>query len=199
MARAPFSHQECDWLLSNVDFLPTLLDLIGAPVPASVQGRSFVGAFGRGEAGPPRDAIFGMFGGVTNESRCIRTDRYKLIRTFTPRRRHEVPIDITAVTQRVKCPVVELFDLERDPHEFTDVGADPAYAAVRADLSERLWAWLDEVEDPILRGPVPTPYYHEAIAEHNARVPPARDHVPAAGGARPRPAMGALRQHPGSA
>ena len=25
MARAPFSHQECDWLLSNADFLAALL------------------------------------------------------------------------------------------------------------------------------------------------------------------------------
>ena len=156
----------CDWLLSNVDFLPTLLDLAGVPVPPGVEGRSFAAWCAGGAASPPRDAIFAIFQGGNNESRCIRTRDAKLIRTFTPRRRHELPIDVANVVQRIRCPTVELFDLMRDPYEFADVSADPAYAAVRADLSARLWSWLEEVDDPILRGPVPTPYYREAIAEY---------------------------------
>jgi arylsulfatase A-like enzyme len=159
----------CDWLLSNVDFVPTLLDLAGVPIPGNVEGRSFAAWFAGEAAPPPRDAVFAMFQGANNESRCIRTRDAKLIRTFTPRRRHELPIDIANVVQRVRCPTVELFDLARDPNEFTDVGGDPAYAAVRADLSARLWAWLEAVNDPVLRGPVPTPYYQEAIAEYTAQ------------------------------
>lgn len=157
-----------DWLLSNVDLLPTLLELVGVPVPVGVQGRSFAGAFAVEAASPPRDAVFGLFTGGANESRCVRTDRHKLIRTFTPRRRHEVPVDVANVAQRQPCPVVELFDLAQDPNEFTDVADDPAYAAVRGDLNARLWAWLEEVEDPILRGPMPTPTYRAAIAEYRA-------------------------------
>ncbi|MGN6362851.1 MAG: hypothetical protein ACTHNK_20950, partial [Thermomicrobiales bacterium] len=57
----------------------------------------------------------------------------------------------------------------RDPNEFADVGADPAYATMRAGLSARLWSWLEAVNDPVLRGPVPTPYYREAIAEYAER------------------------------
>ena len=42
---------------------------------------------------------------------------------------------------------------------------DPNYADVRAELDGRLWAWLEEVGDPILKGSVPTPYYRRLMAE----------------------------------
>ena len=74
-----------------------------------------------------------MFQGANNESRCVRTRDAKLIRTFTPRRRHELPIDIANVVQRVRCPTVELFDLARDPERLALICfVDLAYAAVRA-------------------------------------------------------------------
>jgi arylsulfatase A-like enzyme len=36
----------------------------------------------------------------------------------------------------------QLYDLAADPDEFHDLGADPAYAAVRAELHEALFTWL---------------------------------------------------------
>jgi arylsulfatase A-like enzyme len=36
----------------------------------------------------------------------------------------------------------QLFDLESDPEEFTDLGAYPAYETVRADLHEKLFEWF---------------------------------------------------------
>lgn len=160
----------CDWLLSNVDLLPTLLDLAGVPIPERVEGRSFAGAFGRGAPTPPRDAIYAMFESNTNAGRCVRTGRLKLIRSFVPMRRFDLPVDVANPVRRATCPVVELFDLAADPHEFHDVAGDPAYAEAYASMSERLWSWLEQVRDPILRGPVPTPYYEMAIAEYRARV-----------------------------
>jgi arylsulfatase A-like enzyme len=62
-------------LLGNVDFLPTLLDLIGESLPDNLDGRSFAGAFRSGDA-PPRERISGMFGGAGN--RFVRTSRHKL-------------------------------------------------------------------------------------------------------------------------
>ena len=35
----------------------------------------------------------------------------------------------------------QLFNLRDDPAEIIDLGADPAYAAVRADLREHLYDW----------------------------------------------------------
>lgn len=40
----------------------------------------------------------------------------------------------------------ELYDLESDPEEQTDLGADPAYATVRSELHERLLAICDPIE-----------------------------------------------------
>ena len=48
-------------------------------------------------------------------------------------------------------PEWELFDLQRDPHELRSVYADPAYAAVRADLTaelHRLRVALDDRTNP---------------------------------------------------
>ena len=110
-----------------------------------------------------------------NLSRCVRTERYKLIRYFEPGRTILFPTD--AVPQKVadhverprrngKRPVVHLFDLEKDPHEFNDVAQSPEYADVVKELSDRLWSWMEEVEDPLLKGPFPTPYYMEAIGDY---------------------------------
>ena len=36
----------------------------------------------------------------------------------------------------------QLFDLENDPGELVDLGREPAHAAVREEMLERLFAWL---------------------------------------------------------
>ncbi|MBN1672334.1 MAG: sulfatase [Kiritimatiellae bacterium] len=160
----------CPWLLSNVDFLPTLLELIGLPVPERVEGVSFAGAFSDPAPEPPREEVFGFF--HSQAIRCIRTERHKLLRNFAFRLLMEVPADMAEPGGRAlskKVPAVQLFDLAADPNECHDVAPDPKYAAVRQDLDERLWRWLEQVNDPILNGPVPTPAYFEAIADYRRR------------------------------
>ena len=160
--------QRCDWLLSHVDFLPTLLDLVGVPVPEQVQGVSFSGAFESGEAKPARDAVFGIFHPLG--IRCVRTKRYKLIRNFEFRMLLQVPADAERPrNQKAKCPAVQFFDLEKDPNEFENRVEDPEYADAVAALDDCLWSWLEDVDDPILMGPAPTPYYHEAMADYRHR------------------------------
>lgn len=161
----------CDWLLSNVDLLPTLLDLIDVPIPANVEGRSFAAVFRDENAQPTRDAIFGMF--QSKEIRYVRTQRHKLIRNFVPRRLLPVPIDMAHPPKlgasSPRCPVVQLFDLEADPLEVHNLAPDPGHQALFADLEDRLWSWLEAVDDPILQGPVPTPYYLQSIAAYRQR------------------------------
>ena len=167
-------------LMSNVDFLPTLLDILGVDIPRKVQGYSFKQVIEGTTDESPRDAIFAQRTSHAlrdNTSRTVRTRRYKLIRYFEPGRVIEFPTD--AVPQRVaehterpkrkpgKRPVVQLFDLVDDPHERNDLAALPEYANVVRDLSDRLWRWMEEVEDPILDGPLVTPYYREAISDYN--------------------------------
>jgi N-sulfoglucosamine sulfohydrolase len=45
-------------------------------------------------------------------------------------------------------PMFELYDLKADPHEMNNVAESPAYAAVRKEMTERLFAILRETGDP---------------------------------------------------
>ena len=158
----------CDWLLSHVDFLPTLLEWVGVEIPNNVQGVSFAGAFEGRPSGSSRDAIFGIFHPMG--IRCVRTHRYKLIRNFEFRMLLKVPVDAEHPrTRKEKCPAVQFFDLEKDPSEFQNRANDPEYADSFRELNDRLWSWLEDVEDPILKGPAPTPYYREAMEDYQQR------------------------------
>jgi uncharacterized sulfatase len=44
-------------------------------------------------------------------------------------------------------PPIELFDLQKDPHEVKNVADDPNYAAVKAELLAKLEAWRKDVID----------------------------------------------------
>ena len=68
---------------------------------------------------------------------------------------------------------MQLFDLEKDPHEFRDVARRPQCAKVVQDLSRRLYAWMLEVDDPILKGPLATPYYQAAMEDFRKSRPDA--------------------------
>ena len=157
--------ETCDRLMSNVDFLPTLLDLIGVPVPDGVDGLSFAQGLRDPGAPPPRDALFGLYHKAA--TRSVRTERYKLIQHFDfPTDFAALPVVFDDVLAKRVCDMTELFDLDADPHEFTSVSGDPQYADALAKLSGRLWEWLEVVDDPILRGPVPSPAYELAQTEY---------------------------------
>lgn len=155
-----------DSLVSNVDLVPTLLDLIDLPKPSNLQGVSFADYFGKTEAEQPRDAVYAMMhsNGVWVESRCVRTRTHKLIRNFSPSRvpPAEQPAGQSATIER---PIVELYDLITDPNEANNLVTSAAHESVRLDLDRRLLQWLRDVDDPILVGPVRTPYYEMAIAD----------------------------------
>lgn len=167
-------------LMSNVDFLPTLLSILGVDIPQNLQGHSFKEVIEGTKTDPPRNEIFAQRTSHAlrdNTSRTVRTTRYKLIRYFEPGRLIEFPTD--AVPQRVaehterpkrnmgRRPVVQLFDLKEDPHERNNLAASPEYASIARDLSDRLWRWMEDVGDPVLDGPLVTPYYKQAMEDYH--------------------------------
>jgi arylsulfatase A-like enzyme len=101
-----------------VDLFPTMCELVGAPIPDSVQGRSLVPLLRQDPApGDWRDAVFSQIGDVF----MIRTSEFKLnVYGGEPG---------------------ELFGLRDDPREFYNRIDDPAYAGTVASLFERLKAW----------------------------------------------------------
>jgi iduronate 2-sulfatase len=107
-----------DEVVEFLDIYPTLAELAGLPRPAGIQGQSLVPllanpqAKGRGDAFSFRGCSPPLLG------RSVRTGRYR----FT-----EWPDGSQ-----------ELYDLEADPRESTNLAADPRHAAALAEMKKRL-------------------------------------------------------------
>ena len=109
-----------------LDIAPTLIELAGGPAAPHVQGRSLVPLLDA-RAVPWRQSFLVEY---YNESawpwiigmsyKAVRTERHKLVHWV-----HKDGMD-------------ELYDLERDPYEITNVFNDPAYAAARGALQGAL-------------------------------------------------------------
>jgi N-sulfoglucosamine sulfohydrolase len=161
----------CEALISNVDVLPTLLEAAGAPVPDNVQGRTFLPLL-QGKLGTPRAAVFAekTFHEHYDPQRCVRTARHKLICHFEVSNTAYTPTDIiraptypTVVGELAAGHgMIELYDLEADPVEQRSLAGDPTHAALVPDLGRQLRAWMQETDDPLLQGPIASPFSHEA-------------------------------------
>ena len=124
-------------LVESIDLAPTFLETFGVPAaPEWLEGRSLTGWL---HGAPPpqwRDAVF-------SENTYAFRDPVRL-----PLGRPVDGCHMTMVrTQRWKYVHYEglrpqLFDLAGDPHELDDLGADPAHAAAREQMSVRLFDWL---------------------------------------------------------
>ena len=118
-------------LMENADILPTLLGLIGQPVPYGVQGRSQAPVLA-GKSDHERDSIVCSYDVHDRGIRLktLRTDRYKL--------------NVFAGES-----YGELFDLQEDPHELHNRFFDGALAAERSRLFELLAVRMIQDEDPL--------------------------------------------------
>lgn len=163
-----------DGLVSTIDLLPTLLELAGAPVPETVQGRSFAPLL-RGEAEAGREEVHAekTYHSYYDPMRAVRTRRYKYIVNFEPAFAVEVPGDVQrgAVFRRhvelfhgAEHPLEELYDLETDPAERHNLAGEAAAEPVRREMAARLRRWMERTDDPLLHGPVSSPAYARAIA-----------------------------------
>ncbi|MHB1356181.1 MAG: sulfatase family protein [Anaerolineae bacterium] len=153
----------CDQLLSNVDYLPTLLELAGLEVPGYCEGYSFAGALEN--LAPLREAVYAMY--LKDQTRCVRTARYKWIRHFDAASDYaRVPLAIEDVMMHRGIPLCELYDLAADPNEFDNLFGRAEYAGIQAELDRMLWRWLESVDEPLLHGPVRTPSYESASRDY---------------------------------
>ncbi|MHB8997011.1 MAG: sulfatase family protein [Armatimonadota bacterium] len=154
-------------MISNMDLLPTALDLAGVETPKQVEGRSFLPLV-TGEQYQPREYIFSemTWHDQYNPMRAVRTERYKYIRNFGDRPLVFMPYDIwTGPAGKAmkddyystRRPAEELYDLQADPLEQTNLIDDAAHAAVAEDLRQRVADYMHETNDLLLYGdPPPT-------------------------------------------
>jgi N-sulfoglucosamine sulfohydrolase len=151
-----------DALISHIDIYPTLCELVGIERPDYLQGRSMMPLI-RGEQTSIRDEIFAemTWHAAYEPQRAIRTERWKYIRRFGER---TTPVlancdDSPSKTLLMSLGWAErqvafeqLYDLAFDPNEAANLAEDPAYADVRDELSARLQRWMEETDDPLLKG-----------------------------------------------
>lgn len=132
-----------DTLIENVDFAPTLLDLVGASIPDSVQGRSFKAiAIGGDEPQDWRKAAYYRYwmhmAHHDNPAHLgIRTKEYKLIFYYGCNYEggYRTP------------PGWELYDMKSDPEETRNLIADPEMEETVASLKSLLAETRKEVGD----------------------------------------------------
>jgi len=56
-----------------------------------------------------------------------------------------------------------LYDIEKDPFELNDIGNLAENTDLVKQLSAAILKWMKNVNDPLLEGPLKTPYYEKAI------------------------------------
>ena len=162
-------------MVSNVDVTPSLLDALTVAAPKPVQGQS-VWPLLRGKRQTdqqPRTEVFAEKTFHTNYEpmRAIRTSRYKLIVNFEVSTRVDVPSDIREspiyplMLKQLDDvrPPVELYDLAEDRWEQRNLAGSSEPAEIETNLRQRLLEWMRTTNDPLLDGPVASPYYTDAL------------------------------------
>ena len=170
--------------VTHVDFVPTVLDMLGIEKPQNLQGRSYWNLL-RGDTYNPSEYVFSekTYHTYYDPMRAIRTDRWKLIANFEFAPTIETPPDYlsnakgypeTSIALDIPYtemyhPLFELFDLEQDPLEQNNLAEDPDHAGIRDDLARRLRDWMEETGDPLLEGPIPQAHSPGHLHQSNAQ------------------------------
>ena len=168
-----FGGQTRNELISNIDIAPTLLEAAELEIPDRIMGRSFWPLLTDGDY-EGNEEIFAekTFHGIYDPVRCVRTQTHKLIVNFDGSHTPDVPGDIIVggTYQTMAKDIArtrtrfELYDLDADPWEKNNVAGNQEFSEIETDLKHRLFVWMQDTEDPLLEGPVPSPHYEMTLA-----------------------------------
>jgi arylsulfatase A-like enzyme len=126
-----------DAMVSTIDVLPTLIEIMGAKTRLQLDGQSMLPILKSQRGAPWRDAWFDTYDMTylkEDHMRMIRTDDWKLVFHFDaagkplPNRGHE------------------LFNLSADPGELKNLYTSNDLAPMRRSLEARLRKWILEYE-----------------------------------------------------
>jgi hypothetical protein len=154
--------------VSFVDFAPTLLSLVGLPIPRHFQGTAFQGK----SAGAPRRYVHGSrdrVDEVFDTARSVRDERWLYIRNYRPHlswappeaysdgspfrrellesaRRGKLGTGATSWLAATRSRE-ELYDCAADPHQLRNLAEEPGQAATLGRLRVELRRWLAAMPD----------------------------------------------------
>lgn len=159
------NHRDTEHLISGVDLLPTVLDYAGVDSPPHSHGRSLRPLI-EGRAADWRDSVYiesNIWG------RALVTQRYKYITEYQPATgENQVP-----GPHHSRLGREELYDLETDPGETSNLAYDPAMQNTLASFREQLLAH----EATLQRRPLNNPQaeqtmrsWTERISEHQNKI-----------------------------
>lgn len=167
-------------LVSTIDILPTILDAAGTKTKPAFPGLALQPLFAGDASPRWREYSFGFTTGSFPRAcfvqHSIRDLRYKLISSPKPGtynfdsgtyldedHQHFVISGATADEQMSapkhvqsafrrwsNPPRYELYDLESDPHEWSNLAESPQHADVKARLVKALQQWQTETRDPFI-------------------------------------------------
>ncbi len=157
-----------DRLVSFVDFGPSLLSLVGEPIPHYIQGRPFLGE----KASDPRKYVYGVRDRMDERydmSRTVRSSRYKYHRNYMPYLPHypwleymdllETSKEMRRLSAEGKLtgaaahfmaptkPLEELYDIQADPQELVNLADFPEYQGVLKTMRSVHLRWVRDTRD----------------------------------------------------
>lgn len=163
-------------MVSWVDILPTLIDVAGGDLPEGLDGQSFADVL-HGRTADHRQRIFTTHSGdrMMNVylSRSVRSERFKYIWNVHPEFAFTTHIDLLlretsgdyfrqwtdlaktdshaadVVGRHHGRPEFELYDLQSDPHEQTNLAGEAAFATTQKTLQQELQAWIKAQNDQL--------------------------------------------------
>jgi arylsulfatase A-like enzyme len=129
----------CERMALNVDFMPTMLELAGVPQPQLMHGNSLVPLLKGNKADWRADWLYEYFEYPEYEHvrphRGVRTERYKLIHYHKLPEYPDLPEEF------------ELYDLQKDPGELTNLYGQPGYDSLTLELMQRISELRKETSD----------------------------------------------------
>lgn len=121
--------QTCDQYFSNVDYVPTFMELIGEKVPAGLDGQSVLPLLETPQKAINRGALYWHYPHFSNQlsrpAAALREGPWKLVEHYEDQR-------------------LELYDLSKDLGEENDLAAQ--YPAKVKELHQKLQHWRQEVK-----------------------------------------------------
>lgn len=163
-----------DHFISGIDFMPTMLDVLGLPVPAGTDGKSFLPLL-KGVTQPQRDQVVTCyneaFGNKAYPMRSLQDKRFGYIYNawsdgkkkygtegmsgLTFKAMREASPNEKFIADRVEMVVhrvpEELYDFAADPSALKNLIDDPDYAEQRKTMRAQLLSWMEKTQDPLLQ------------------------------------------------